>query len=43
MNLEKLIKPKVAAVIGANERAGSFGNYSAVNALQNEEIGRAHV
>ncbi len=36
MNLEKLIKPKVAAVIGANERAGSFGNYSAVNALQNE-------
>lgn len=37
MNLDKLIKPQVIAVIGANERAGSFGNYSAVNALQNSE------
>lgn len=35
MNLEKLINPKVAAIIGASERAGSFGNYSAINALQN--------
>lgn len=35
MNLEKLLKPKIIAVIGANERAGSFGNYSAINAMQN--------
>lgn len=37
MNLEKLLKPKIVAVIGANERAGSFGNYSAINVLQNSE------
>ena len=37
MNLEKLINPKIAAVIGASERQGSFGNYSAINALQNGE------
>lgn len=37
MNLDKLIKPRIVAVVGANERAGSFGNYSAINALQNSE------
>ena len=35
MDLSKLLKPKSIAVIGANEKAGSFGNYSAINALQN--------
>ena len=37
MNIDRLLKPQVIAVIGANERKGSFGNYSAVNALQNDQ------
>lgn len=35
MNLERLLKPKAVAIVGANERMGTFGNYCAVNALQN--------
>ena len=37
MNMEKLLKPKAMAIVGANEKRGSFGNYSAINALQNRE------
>ena len=35
MNIERLLKPKAIAIVGANEKRGSFGNYSALNALQN--------
>lgn len=43
MNLQKLLKPRVMAVIGANDRSGSFGNYTAVNALQNDETRRVYL
>lgn len=37
MNLDRLLKPKAIAIVGANEKPGSFGNYSAINANQNSE------
>ena len=37
MNIERLLKPKAIAIVGASEKQGSFGNYSAINANQNGE------
>ncbi len=37
MNIERLLRPKVIAVVGANEKRGSFGNYCALNAAQNSD------
>ena len=37
MDIKRLLKPKVIAIVGANEKNGSFGNYSALNALQNSD------
>lgn len=42
MNLEKLLRPKAVAIVGANDRMGTFGNYSAVNALQNKKRTRVY-
>ena len=33
MDIKRLLKPKAIAIVGANEKNGSFGNYSALNAL----------
>ena len=43
MNLEKLLRPKAVAIVGANDRMGTFGNYSAVNALQNKKRTRVYL
>ena len=37
MDIKRLLKPKAIAIVGANEKNGSFGNYSALNALQNSD------
>ena len=42
MDIERFLKPKAIAIVGANEKPGSFGNYCALNALQNGESVRVY-
>lgn len=37
MSIHHLIKPKSIAVVGATDKPGSFGNFTAVNACQNAD------
>lgn len=37
MSIQHMIKPKSIAVVGATDKAGSFGNFAAVNACQNAD------
>lgn len=42
-NLERLIRPKSIAVVGGNDKMGSFGNFSMKNVMQNKGNVRYYV